>query len=102
MLTALLLLLERLGSEKVAGTGTGGCEHWDCRGQTVKHEWGQGGLVARQSWRLQRSDRFTGHRQCSKACCWGVKQALRVSKACKEILISLFACGQTACDVLSM
>lgn len=49
------------GEREVAGTGTGGCEGWDCRGQTVKHErGGLGGPVAGQSWRLQRSDRFTG------------------------------------------
>lgn len=48
------------GERKVAGTGTGGCEHWDCRGQTVKYDGGLGGPVAGQSWRLQRSDRFTG------------------------------------------
>lgn len=27
---------------KVAGTGTGGCKHWDCRGQTAKYERGPG------------------------------------------------------------
>lgn len=28
------------GERKVAGTGTGGSERWDCRGQTVKYEQG--------------------------------------------------------------
>ncbi|KAK9533737.1 hypothetical protein VZT92_008838 [Zoarces viviparus] len=30
------------GEREVAGTGTGGCKGWDCRGQTVKYEQGPG------------------------------------------------------------
>lgn len=58
MLTAVLLLLERLGSEGLQGLGQGLC----ALGLAVKYERGPGtvGLVARQSWRLQRFNRFTG------------------------------------------
>lgn len=74
-----------------------GCRDWDrglcvlgLQGQRVKYERGAWEGLSPGRVRDCRDPIGLQDGQCSKACCWGVKQALRVSKACKEILISLF------------
>lgn len=80
------------GERKVAGTGTGGYVHWDCCGQTVKYE--RGAREGLSPGRVGDCRDPIGSQavRLSKACCRGVRRALRVSEACKEILISLFSC----------
>ena len=57
------------GEREVAGTGTGGYEGWDCRGQTAKHERGAWEGLSPGRVGDCRDPIGLRDRQRSKACC---------------------------------